>query len=102
MGPRSTAVTYLGVALMAVGFGITAFTWSKVAALVAVPLQLPYLASGGLAAIGLVVIGATLVSLAAARRDAAQRDARLEELAEVLRSIAQVARAGSPGEEEGG
>jgi hypothetical protein len=100
VGPRSPAVTYLGVVLMALGFAITAFTWSKVAGLLAVPLQLPYLASGGLAALGLVVLGATFISLTSARRDAARRDARLEELAEVLKSIAESARADSEEEEK--
>jgi hypothetical protein len=89
-GPGSTTLTYIGVISMAAGFALIAVTWGKVAGLLAIPLQLPYVASGGLTSVGLVVLGATLISVSAARRDAHKREARLEELSQILRSISEV------------
>ncbi len=89
-GPQSTTLTYLGVISIAAGFALIAFTWGKVAGLLAIGLQLPYFASGGLTAVGLVVLGATLISVSATRRDAHKRETRLEELSQVLRSISEV------------
>ena len=40
------------------GFGVLAFTWSKVAATLSVSLQVPYIASGGfVSGLGLVIVG---------------------------------------------
>ncbi|HVL81188.1 MAG TPA: hypothetical protein VM840_06310 [Actinomycetota bacterium] len=85
--PRSPALVYAGVVSMALGFALTAFTWGRVAGVLSVPLQMPYVASGGLTAIGLVALGSALVATGTARRDAARREARMEELGAVLRAI---------------
>jgi hypothetical protein len=70
--------------LIVAGFGVLAFTWSKVAGTLLVALQLPYLISGGFTGLALVVLGVLVIYVGAKRRDAWQRDRRLEELAEML------------------
>lgn len=84
MAPQSAAPIYLGITLTIAGFGLLAFTWSRVAGTAIVALQLPYVASGGFGGLGLVVIGILAINLGAKRRDAWQRDRRLEELAAIL------------------
>jgi len=84
MAPGSPASIYLGITITIVGFGLLAYTWSRVAGTAIVALQLPYLASGGFGGLGIVVIGILAINLGAKRRDAWQRDRRLEELAAVL------------------
>jgi hypothetical protein len=84
MAPGSPASIYLGITITIVGFGLLAYTWSRVAGTAIVALQLPYVASGGFGGLGLVVIGILAINLGAKRRDAWQRDRRLEELAAIL------------------
>lgn len=99
-GPRSRVPIYAGVTLIALGFGIAAYTWGKVAGLLHVPLQLPYIASGAAIALSLVVMGALLIWLAGARRDAALREERLDEIVDVLRSIAETSSGQRSGDSE--
>lgn len=84
--PRRT-LTYIGVALITIGFGFIGFTWGKVAGLTAVPLQLPYFASGGLTALGLIMVGVTLINVQAKLSDADRRDRQIEQLSELLDQI---------------
>lgn len=95
LAPQSVAPIYLGITLTIIGFGLLAYTWSRVAGTAIVALQLPYVASGGFGGLGLVVIGILAINLGAKRRDAWQRDRRLEELAAVLEG-----RAGASGDED--
>ena len=87
MKPVRPTLTYIGIAIAAAGFGVIMFTWGKVAALTAVPLQMPYLLSGGLVGIGLVMRGLTLISVNAKRMDAAARERQLGQVREVLAEI---------------
>jgi hypothetical protein len=87
LDPDSPVPVYLGVAAIAVGGALIAYTWLRVARLTTVALQLPYLASSGFTGVGLVVVGALGISLAAKRRDAAERNRQLEELSAVLGAI---------------
>jgi len=84
ISPSSPALVYLGIVVVLAGFGVLAFTWSRVAGESIVALQLPYVASGGFGGLGLVVVGVLTIHLAARRRDAWQRDRRLVELANTL------------------
>ena len=86
--PTSPALVYAGVLLIVVAFAVIAYTWSRVAGTAIVVLQLPYVVSGGFAAVALLVIGALLVHLGAKRRDAYLRDRRLEQLAATLDALA--------------
>ncbi|HWC14232.1 MAG TPA: hypothetical protein VG929_06525, partial [Actinomycetota bacterium] len=60
------------------------FTWSKVAALVDVALQLPYVVSGGLAGIGLILLGLLVTNVSIRRREALERSRQLDEVREAL------------------
>lgn len=87
LSPESRAVVYLGLAVIVAGFAVIAFTWSKVAATLAVPIQVPYIASGGFVGLGLVVVGAVIVSVGVKRRDNFARLRRLEKLTATMESI---------------
>src|SRR5213078_3689747 len=78
------AWVWAGVALCAVGFGLLVYTWGRVAGLLNVALQLPYVVSGGFTSIGLILVGLTLVNVATKRQDAAERSRQLSELRELL------------------
>ena len=75
---------WVGLLITAAGFGLIAFTWSKVAALVNVALQLPYMLSGGFVGLGLVMLGLLVVNLAIKRKEAFDRHRQLEEVREAL------------------
>ena len=85
--PDSPFLVYLGLAVVVGGFGLVAFTWNKVAGLLVVPLQLPFIASGGLVGLGLVVVGLAITSIAVKRRDMFARQRNLQKLAATLDSI---------------
>lgn len=101
MRPVRPTLTYVGIAVVAVGFATIMYTWGKVAALTVVPLQMPYLVSGGLVGIGLVLTGLTLVNINAKRQDASARERQLGQVREVLTEIkALLADEPPPGAEE--
>ena len=81
---RTGVGVWAGLFIAAAGFGLIAFTWSKVAALVNVALQIPYLMSGGLTGLGLIMLGLLVVNLALKRREALDRHRQLEEVREAL------------------
>ena len=87
LDPSSPALTWIGLGLAALGFAIIAFSWGKVASLLDVSLQLPYVVSGGLTGLGLVMVGMTAVNVAARRQDAADRAREVEALQGVLREL---------------
>lgn len=87
MNIRTRGLTYAGVVAIVAGFAVIAFVWGRVAALTAVPLQLPYLVSGGLTALGLIMVGVLLVNIQTKLADAARRDRQIQQLAEVLDQI---------------
>ncbi len=81
---RMGAGVWAGLIIIAVGFGLIAFTWGEVAALVDVSLQLPYVVSGGLTGIGLILLGLLVINLSVKRREAIERSRQLEEIREAL------------------
>lgn len=88
LAPTSPALVYLGILLLAAGFGLLAFTWSRVAGQAIVALQLPYLVSGVSTGLGLLILGVLAIYVGVKRRDAWQRDRRLEQLAAAFEAIA--------------
>ena len=90
--PESPVAIYAGIACVAVGFVLIGITWAKVAALLEVSLQLPYLVSGGLTGLGLIMIGVTMISVAAKRRDAAARARQLDQLTAAMGELRAVMR----------
>jgi hypothetical protein len=92
----STAPTWAGLVVAALGFGLLAFGWGRVAGLTNVALQLPYVVSAGFTGLGLIAVGCTLVSVQARRQDAVARDRRLAELGEVLEVLEKLSSAPAP------
>ncbi|HWL66222.1 MAG TPA: hypothetical protein VNP73_09645 [Actinomycetota bacterium] len=78
------AGVWVGLFLVAGGFGLIAYTWGEVAGLLDVALQLPFLVSGGLTALGLILLGLLVVNIAVKRKDALERQRQLEEVREAL------------------
>ncbi len=83
-------LTWVGVAVSAVGLVLIAVAWGRTAALTNVGLQTPYVVSAGFTGLGLVVVGLALVSIDAKRADAAERTRQLGELRDVLAELRQV------------
>lgn len=77
--------TVIGVGMVVAGFLLLLLGWRGAAALLAVPLQLPYAVSGGIAGLALVGFGAALLNLQASRHLAGRERARS---AAVLRDAA--------------
>ena len=75
---------WLGLFLSMVGFGLIVFAWGKVAGLLDVSLQIPYLVSAGLTGLGLIMVGLLIVGLSVRQREAADRERQLEELIEAM------------------
>jgi hypothetical protein len=82
--PRTGIGVWAGLVLAAVGFGLIAWTWGKVAGLVEVHLQIPYLVSGGLVGLGLILVGLLAINLSVKGREALERQRQLEEIREAI------------------
>lgn len=78
---------WFGLFLVAGGFGLIAYTWSRTAALIDVSQQIPYLVSSGLTALGLLLVGLMVVNLSVKRREAQERGRQLEEVRDALVSL---------------
>lgn len=87
MAEDSPAPVYVGVGCIAIGLALVAYTWLRVADLASVPLQLPWIASGGFSGVGLVVIGALLVNITVKRRESAERRRQIAELANLVAAL---------------
>lgn len=78
---------WLGLAVGAVGFAAIVFAWAKVAGLVNVALQVPYLISGGLAGLALVIVGMTVIDVSVRRQDGHERRQQLAQMTSVLAEL---------------
>lgn len=85
--PDSTAPTYVGVLVAAVGFGLIGLAWSEIAGQSNVALQMPYLVSAGITGLALVMVGLLIVSVAAKRQDGAARARQSETLADAVTQL---------------
>lgn len=85
--PSSPVLTLVGVAVALVGFVFIAFGWARVAGLVDVWKQMPYLLSAGLPGLGLVMTGLVIVNTSARRQDSAARARQMAQLTEALRDL---------------
>jgi len=85
--PASLLPTYAGVIIALVGFALIGFAWSKVAGLVDVWRQMPYVVSAGLPGIGLVMTGLVIVNVSSRRQDGAERARQMDTLSEALRDL---------------
>jgi len=82
--PESPVPIVAGIVLTLAGFGLIALTWSKVAGLAAVALQVPYIVSAGFTGICLVLVGLVLVSTSIRRQDIASRERQMAQLRAIL------------------
>ena len=85
--PSSLLPTYAGVLITLIGFGLIALAWARVAGLVDVWRQMPYLLSAGLPGLGLVMTGLIVINVSARRQDSAQRARQMATLTEALRDL---------------
>lgn len=68
--------TTVGAVMVLSGFGLLLLGWRGLAALLLVPLQVPYGVSGGLGGLALIGFGALLLNLQVGRHLAARERAR--------------------------
>jgi hypothetical protein len=87
LDPASAVPTYVGVAITLLGFALIGFAWVKVAALVDVWRQMPYVVSAGLPGLGLVMTGLVVINVSARRQDGAARARQMATLAEALHEL---------------
>lgn len=78
--------------LVVLGVGVLAYSYVAMSDQYYVALQVPYVVSGGFAALGLIITGAILCSVLGSRRDNALADdemsALLVDLTDVVRTVA--------------
>lgn len=87
--PASLIPTFVGVVVAAVGFALIGYAWAKVAGLVDVWKQMPYVVSAGLPGLGLVMTGLVIVNVSARRQDGAARARQMATLTEAMRDLQQ-------------
>ena len=85
--PASLIPTYAGVVIALVGFALIGYCWAKVAGLVDVWRQMPYVVSAGLPGLGLVMTGLIVINVSARRQDGAARARQLATLTDALREL---------------
>jgi hypothetical protein len=85
--PASLVPTIIGVAVAAIGFALIGYGWAKVAGLVDVWKQMPYLVSAALPGLGLVMTGLVIVNVSARRQDGAERARQMATLTEAMRDL---------------
>ena len=85
--PASLIPTYVGVAIVLIGFGLIGYGWSQVAGLVDVWRQMPYLVSAGLPGLGLILTGLVFINVSARRQDGAARARQMATLTEAMRDL---------------
>ena len=88
---RSSAVpTWIGMAIVGLGFAVLAYGWGRIGGLAAVALQLPYAISAGCGGLGLIVAGAGVVGVQAKRREAAAREEIVLQLRHVVAELERI------------
>ena len=85
--PSSLLPTYVGVAVTVIGFALIGIAWARVAGLVDVWKQMPYLLSAGLPGLGLVMVGLVIINVSARRQDGAERARQMAALTEALQDL---------------
>lgn len=82
-----TTGVWIGLGLAAAGFVTIFYSWSKVAGLVIVAQQVPFLVSGGLSGVALVIVGVTALGVAVRREDRRDRTDQLVQITRLLDSL---------------
>lgn len=81
---NATTAVWAGVTLVAVGFTAIFYTWARVAGLLNVAEQVPYMVAGGIVGLALIIVGITVVDVAVRRQD---RQERLHQMAQLDRAL---------------
>src|SRR5439155_961274 len=92
--PASLIPTYIGVVVALAGFGLIGYSWAKVAGLVDVWRQMPYLVSAGFAGLALIGLAYGAISIHLGRRQDAVHRAEVEELVRTAATLAEELRTG--------
>lgn len=87
MRPTSPVPIYAGVGVVVVGFLLIVYAWARVAGEEFVPLQLPYVVSGGLTGIALVLVGLTVVAVQSRRIEGTERARQIEQVAAAVAAL---------------
>jgi hypothetical protein len=87
-----TTGVWLGLVVVALGFGTIFFSWIKVAATLDVGRQMPYVVSGAMTGIGLIVVGIAVADMAVRRQDRLERRHQLALMRTVLEELREVQR----------
>lgn len=82
--PSTTIGVWIGLALASSGFGSIVYAWVKVAELINVAQQVPYIVSGGLVGLVLVVLGVTVIDVAVRRQDSHERRRQMVQMTATL------------------
>jgi hypothetical protein len=85
--PASLLPTYFGVIVGLIGFALIGYSWAKIAGLIDVWKQMPYLVSAALPGLGLVMTGLVIVNVSARRQDGAERARQMATLTEAMRDL---------------
>ena len=85
--PASLIPTYAGVVVTVIGFGLLILAWARVAGLIDVWKQMPYVMSAGLPGLGLVMTGLVIINVSARRQDSAARARQMATLTEAMRDL---------------
>lgn len=81
---------WAGLGLTVLGFVLIFFSWIKVAALLDVGRQMPYVVSGAMTGLGLIVVGVAIVDMAVRRQDRIERRQQITLMRTVLEEIREV------------
>lgn len=84
---NATTAVWAGVTIVAAGFVAIFYTWARVAGLMNVAEQLPYLVSGGITGLALIIVGVTVVDVAVRRQDREERRHQLMQMDRALEDL---------------
>lgn len=91
MSPSASRVAGIGIwcglAIATSGFVAIFYAWVRVADLISVAGQMPYVVSGGLAGLALVIVGMTVINVDVRRQDGYERRQQLERMGEILADL---------------
>lgn len=82
----STGV-WVGLGLVTAGFVAIFYSWTTVAGVIHVALQMPYVVSGGITGLALVIVGVTVVDVAVRRQGSHERTQQLTQINRIVAEL---------------
>lgn len=83
----ASAAIWFGLFMVAVGFCVIIYSWVRVAGLLDVALQMPYVVSGAASGLAAIIIGVGVVDMAVRRQDRLERRQQMLQISEVLHEL---------------